>query len=86
MKSPDTWTKTRGSAIVPLVALALVLPAITGGCPEYRNGVVDAFDAASRTVLFGEAGVEDAIVDVLVGIADATLDLAFDSLRVVERR
>jgi len=60
----------------------LVLPALTGGCPEFRNSVIDSVDAATRALIFDTTTTEVALENAVRGIINATLDLAFDQLRV----
>jgi hypothetical protein len=41
------WT----SAGIALVALGILLPLVLGGCPEFRNDVVNSIDTATRGIL-----------------------------------
>jgi hypothetical protein len=77
--------RSPASARVALV-LCLLYPCLAGGCPEFRNGAVDAIDAATRELLFGDATQQDAVVNAGQGVANAALDLLFDFLRAPSTR
>ncbi|UCG32012.1 MAG: hypothetical protein JSU68_10145 [Phycisphaerales bacterium] len=64
-----------------ILALALLLPGLLGGCPEFRNSTVDAIDAATRDFIFGTTEPLDAVGTAGVGIMNAALDLFFDQFR-----
>lgn len=34
-----------------MITLILLLPTMMGGCPEFRNEVVSAFETATRSIL-----------------------------------
>ena len=68
------------------IALCLLLPAIMGGCPEYRNAVVGSIDAAMHAVLLTDAEEREALDGAINGIMDASLDLFFDQFRADETR
>ena len=80
-------TKAVSSKIMrscPLFGLALLLPLLMGGCPEYRNNVVGVFETAARTALLGSDD-QDTIAHAARGsLVDATIDLLFDVLRTDE--
>ena len=48
------WTSTG----IALVAFGLLLPLVLGGCPEFRNDVVNSIDTATR-------GIVNAALDLL---------------------
>lgn len=64
-----------------VLALALMLPGLLGGCPEFRNSTVDAIDAATRDLIFGTTEPLDAVGTATVGMLNAALDLFFDQFR-----
>lgn len=66
------------------MALSLFLPGLLGGCPEFRNGTVDAIDTATRGILLGSVQPEDAADTAVRGILNAAFDLLFDQLRADE--
>ena len=72
--------------ICQTLVLCLLYPCLAGGCPEFRNGAVDAIDAATRELLFGDATQQDAVVNAGQGVANAALDLLFDFLRAPSTR
>lgn len=45
----------RGRA--PVLGLALALPLCMGGCPEFRNEIVDAFETATRGLFDASLGL-----------------------------
>ncbi len=74
--------RTRRTAKLPgILALALALPGVAGGCPDFRNAVVDAVDTATRGLIFETTSPEAAIVSAAQSIINAALDLVFDQLR-----
>jgi hypothetical protein len=65
--------------------MAVLLPQLIGGCPEYRNSVVDTAENATFALLTcedPEATLEAAGTDLL----SATLTLFFDLFRTDESR
>jgi hypothetical protein len=85
MKNARCSSRTRGMTRAA-IALSLLLSTLMGGCPDFRNGVVDAIDSASRSVLLGDAGYDEAVETAVVGVFDAALDLFFDQFRTDDRR
>ena len=69
-----------------VLALCLLLPGLLGGCPDFRNSMVDAIDAATRGILLGGVQPEDAAETAVRGVVNAALDLFFDQLRIDETR
>ncbi len=65
-----------------ILVLLLILPAVMGGCPDFRNGVIDSVDAATRGLLFGSTALDAALGTAAQGIINAALDLLFAQLRV----
>ncbi len=78
-----TGTKaSRGSKIGrPLLALCLLLPFLMGGCPEFRNDTVSAFETATQAVLFGTEDGITIVNSTRISLLDAGVDLVFDQLR-----
>ncbi len=66
------------------LAIGCLLPLLLGGCPEFRNGSVDAFDAATRSVVLGDTTTDDATDAASRGVLNAALDLLFDQFRTSE--
>ena len=64
-----------------LVALCLLLPALLGGCPEFRNAAVGAVDGATHTILLSDTEPRDAVETARDAILGAALDLFFAPLR-----
>ncbi len=64
-----------------VAALCLLIPLLQGGCPDFRNAVVDAVDATTRDVIFGRQDIETSFQSGLESIANAALDLFFDQFR-----
>jgi hypothetical protein len=64
-----------------LSVLVLTLPLAVGGCPDFRNSVVDSVQGAVETVVLSEGNVEDAGTEALRGIAGALIDLIFSRFR-----
>lgn len=69
-----------------LLALSLILPGLVGGCPEFRNDVLDSLQTATQGVLVGGVQPPDAVDTAADGVVAAMLNLVFDALRVEERR
>jgi hypothetical protein len=68
------------------LVLALILPGLLGGCPEFRNDVLDSLQTATQGVLVGGVQPPDALETAATGVVTAMVNLAFDALRVEERR
>ncbi len=66
--------------------LCLLLPALLGGCPEFRNGSVNAIDTATRSVLLGDTTTDDALDAGTRGVFNAALDLFFEQFLAEESR
>jgi len=64
----------------------LLLPTQLGGCPEFRNGVVDALDTAARGVMLGSVDPDDAWDAAGRGVLNAALDWFFEQWRTDETR
>jgi len=74
-------TSNRALRTWMMLVLCLLYPCLTGGCPDLRNGAVDAVDAAVRGLLFGDLEPRVAVVTAGEGLANAGLDFLFDFLR-----
>ena len=62
-------------------ALALLLPVLAGGCPEFRNQLVDATETAARNILLSEQDCQETAEAAMLDVAGALLDLFFDQFR-----
>ena len=80
MKKIQHNTK-RTTRLHGILALLLILPALTTGCQDFRNSAVDAIDAATRGLLLGNTSREAAIESAAYGIMNAALDVLFNQLR-----
>lgn len=69
-----------------VVALSLLLPALMGGCPEFRNAAIGSVDAAAHSVLLTDIESQEAGDTAADGILSAALDLFFDHFRADETR
>ena len=63
-----------------VVGLAALTPFLMGGCPDYRNAVVDTFEEATRSYLSG-SDQETVRANAQYGFVDATVTLFFDQFR-----
>lgn len=79
-------TSKRARTAGTLLVLALILPGLLGGCPEFRNNVLDSLQSATQSVLVGGVQPDDALETAGLGVVSALVELAFDALRVEERR
>ncbi len=66
---------------VLFVILAATLCATAGGCPDFRDGVVDAVEGATRTILLDAGDPQEAATSAGRGIFSAVLDLLFGRFR-----
>ncbi|MBU0717111.1 MAG: hypothetical protein KJ749_02595 [Planctomycetes bacterium] len=64
-----------------LLGLALLLPLLMGGCPEYRNDLVGVFETVARSTLLGTDDQATMAYTARGSLVDATIDLVFDVLR-----
>jgi len=64
-----------------LVGLVGLLPALMGGCPEFRNSLVNLANEATQSVIIGGESQETAWETAVRGALGATIDLLFDQLR-----
>ena len=62
-------------------ALCLLVPILQGGCPDFRNSVVDAADTTTRDLIFGTQDVGTSIKTGLDSVLNAALDLFFGQFR-----
>lgn len=71
----------RGARRGAAFALLAALPALMGGCPEFRNDLVTIANEATQAVVLGGES-QDTVVDTAVrGALGAAIDLLFDQLR-----
>jgi hypothetical protein len=61
--------------------LLFIIPALMGGCPEFRNNVVNIANEATQSVIIGGEDQNAAWDNVVRGLLSATIDLFFDQLR-----
>jgi len=64
-----------------LVALGLAVPGLTGGCPDVRNGTVDALQAATIVALTDQSQA-DAVTTFQNGLMRSLVAVFFDHLRI----
>ena len=64
-----------------LFALCLLLPALLGGCPEYRNDVVGALESAARGLIITDEDQRAIVETARDSIIDASINLLFDQYR-----
>ena len=69
-----------------LLGLALLLPFLMGGCPEYRNDLVGVFETVARNALLGTDDQATITHTARGSLVDATIDLVFDVFRTDEIR
>ena len=74
--------RSRVRAAVLLTVLVLSLPATVGGCPDFRNSVLDSVQGAVQTVVVDAGNPQDAAVSALRGIAGSLIDQIFSRFRV----
>jgi hypothetical protein len=78
---PDDLSRARRRVRLLAAALCLILPLVAGGCPDFRNGVVDAVDVATRSLIFNTAEPDQAFLTASESIINSALDLFFDQFR-----
>ena len=71
----------RSSHPIALGGLGLLLPFLMGGCPEFRNELVNAVDTAVQSVVLGDVETDEAFNTASDAALGAALDLLFDQLR-----
>lgn len=70
----------RGPGRVLAGGICLAFPLLCGGCPDVRNGVVDAFERATIVLTTRDLGSDPE--DVLQsGLTRTFLEIVFDKLR-----
>ena len=62
----------------------LTRPLAAGGCPDFRNSVVDSVQGALEAVVVSEGDPDQAGTDALRGIVGAVIDLIFSQFRTNE--
>ena len=68
---------TRRNGLVTLT-LILLLPALLGGCPEFRNAAVGSINAATQSVVISDIEQDAAVDSAASGILSAAFDLFFE--------
>lgn len=58
-----------------------LLPLLMGGCPEFRDSLVNVADSLTRGLIFGTDTRDNLVVTARDGVINAFLDLFFDQLR-----
>jgi hypothetical protein len=66
---------------VALTSLGLLLPALMGGCPEFRNDLVGTFETVTQSLLIAGQDPPTVIDAARDSILNAALNLFFDQLR-----
>ncbi len=82
MRIPSSHRRVRAAVLVGVLVLAL--PATIGGCPDFRNSVVDSVQGAVETVVLDEGNADQAGTDALRGVVSALIDLIFSQFRTNE--
>lgn len=54
---------------------------LMGGCPTFRNEVIDIANNATQGLVLGNLTEEEAVETATRNVLSALIDLAFDSLR-----
>ena len=80
MKCPKPASRRRPRRWYAAALLALT-PALMGGCPEFRNGLVNIANDATQSVVLGDQDRDAAWETAVRGALGATIDLLFDQLR-----
>lgn len=75
----------RSSHPLALWGLCLLLPFLMGGCPEFRNEVVNAVDTAVQGVVLGDVETDEAFDSASQAALGAAFDLLFDQFRTDQR-
>ncbi len=63
------------------MGLLVLLPAVMGGCPEFRNSSIDTINAATKSVILGDVAQGEAVDSARAGILDAAITLFFEQFR-----
>ncbi len=74
-----SYRRTRSPLLLAVVCLAL--PLLCGGCPEFRDSVVDAASSATQSVVLSEGDPADAVDTAGRSVATALIELFFDQFR-----
>jgi hypothetical protein len=64
-----------------VVALPICIPLLMGGCPEFRNDVINAANAATQGIVVSDQDSAEAFDTASRAFWSAVIDLAFDQLR-----
>ena len=64
-----------------LLALITTVPMLMGGCPEFRNDVINVANAATQAIVISDQNPDEAIDTASLAFWSAVIDLAFDQLR-----
>lgn len=79
---PRIERRQRRFACAVVVAAVLLLPVITGGCPEFRNQLVDATETAALGILLADEEPCAAFEAAGRQVIGAALGLIFDQFRI----
>ncbi|MCP4250994.1 MAG: hypothetical protein GY778_28485 [bacterium] len=60
------------------LALVLLLPALLGGCPEFRNATVGSINTATQSVVISDIEQQAAVDTATTGVLSAAFDLFFE--------
>jgi hypothetical protein len=66
--------------------LTIALPALAGGCPDFRDSVVDSLSSATTTVIVDQGDASTAAETAARGVAAALINLLFDQFRSPQSR
>ena len=79
---PRTERHQRRFACAVVLMAVLLLPAVTGGCPEFRNQLVDATETAALGILLADEEPCAAFEAAGRQVIGAALGLIFDQFRI----
>jgi hypothetical protein len=69
-----------------VLMLCLCLPLLLGGCPEFRDSVVNNISDATHSLILGGGEPGETLSTATQGIVGAILDLFFDQFRSGDNR
>jgi hypothetical protein len=76
-----TMTPPRKRTSLVFTLAAVLLPLVCGGCPEFRDSVVDAAESATQAVLLSQGDPADAVDTAGRSVGTAVITLFFDQFR-----
>ena len=72
--------------VLAIAALLVLLPTLMGGCPTFRNEVVDIANTATTSIILSEDETSETLETAFNQALVATINLFFDQLRSDEAR